>query len=135
TDEKDARRIERELGAVLREHRARAPLVINAAAGGYTEWYRGAHEVLVGAAETLARAGGYAPPQMLDARLRTCLIEERPSWFERSNALIDAIDALAGSTEASAIARKLRDALDAYDALEIELDAHLPDAVRAWWRG
>jgi hypothetical protein len=135
TDEKDARRIERELGAVLREHRARAPLVINEAAGGYTEWYRGAYDALAAAAAALAQAGGYAPLQALDARLRECLIEERQTWFERSNAMLDAIDALAGSSEAIAIARKLRDALDAYDALGIVLDAHLPDAVRDWWRG
>src|SRR5579859_321572 len=135
TDEKDARRIERELGAVLRDHRARAPLVINEAAGGYTEWYRGASAALAAAATALAHDGGYAPPQVLRERLHVRLSEERALWFEHGTAMLDAIDALAGTPEALAIARKLRDALDAFDALEIEIDAHLPDAVREWWRG
>src|SRR4051812_1329488 len=42
TDEKDARRIERLFAQHMKDHRARAPLVIERSAGGYTEWYRGA---------------------------------------------------------------------------------------------
>ena len=104
------------------------------AAGGYTEWYRGAYDALAVAADALAQSGGYAPPHRLVERLHAQLIEERTLWFERSTAMLDAIDALAGTPEALRIARKLRDALDAFDVLQIPIDAHLPDAVREWWR-
>src|SRR5258706_4058661 len=39
-DEKDARRIERLFASRFADHRTHAPLVIEQAPGGFTEWYR-----------------------------------------------------------------------------------------------
>jgi len=133
TDEGDARRIERLLGAALREHRASlAPLVIERAAGGFTEWYRGAQEQVARLARELVDAGGYAPLISLDECLRQRLLLERDDLFERSIALVDAIDALGAEPRAIALRQKLHDMLDAYAALGIDVHEFLSVAVSEW---
>jgi hypothetical protein len=132
TDEKDARRIEQQFAAILTDHRARAPLVIKQAAGGFTEWYRGAHAQVVQAATALVREGGYEPVMSLAERMRERLVAERELLFEHSIALLDAIDAMGEDAEAAKLLRRLRARLDAYTALRIEIREHLPDAARVW---
>jgi T5orf172 domain len=132
TDEKDARRIERLLAESLADHRARAPLVIAEAAGGYTEWYRGALAAVVHAATTLVRDGGYEPLQSFAERMRQRLLLERELLFEHSTAMLDAIDALGDDAQGMTVGRRLRARLDAYTALKIEVMEHLPDTVRFW---
>ena len=133
TDEGDARRIERLLGAAVREHRASlAPLAIERAAGGFTEWYRGALEHVVGLARELVDAGGYAPLVSLEQCLRQRLLLERDDLFERSIALVDAIDALGAEPQALVLRQKLRDILDAYAALSIDVREFLSVAVSEW---
>ncbi len=53
-----ARRIERRLIETFVEHHATAPLVVSAAAGGHTEWYRGAHPEVSGLLQAIARDEG-----------------------------------------------------------------------------
>lgn len=132
TDEKDARRIELLLAHRLAEHRARAPLVIDEGAGGFTEWYRGAYGSLRDAIAELVRDGGYAAPESLYARVQQRLLLEREQLFERSLAMFDAIDALQGEPQAVRLAARLRAMLDAYAALQIGVDEFLPAEVRAW---
>ena len=132
TDEKDARRIELLLAHRCAEHRARAPLVITEAAGGFTEWYRGASALLRDAVEGLVREGGYAPPESLAARMRERLQQEREQLFERSLAMLDAIEALAGEPQAQRLSARLRASVDAYAALQIDVDGFVPAEVRAW---
>jgi len=133
TDESDARRIERLLGTVLREHRASlAPLVIERAAGGFTEWYRGALEHVARLAQELADAGGYAPLVSLDECLRQRLLLERDELFERSIALVDAIDALGSEPRALELRQKLHDTMDAYASLGIDVREFLSVSVSEW---
>lgn len=92
---REARAIETRLRHALRDHSAPAPLLVSAAAGGHTEWFRGALETLEREVDALQSAGSriHAPA--------------RP-W--------------------------LRDALDAYEALAIDPDSLVPEAVLRWWR-
>jgi hypothetical protein len=133
TDESDARNVERLLGAALREHRASlAPLVIERAAGGFTEWYRGAHEHVTRLARELVDAGGYAPLVSLEECLRQRLLQERDDLYERSIALVDGIDALGAEPRALALRQKLHDTLDAYASLGIDVQEFLSVSVSEW---
>ena len=134
TAEKDARRIELLLAHRLADHRACAPLVIDTAAGGFTEWYRGAYPQLIGAIAQLVRDEGYASPQSLAARFRQRLLQERELLFERSLAMVDAIEALAGEAQAERLRTRLRALLDAYAALQIDVEDFLAPDVRDWLR-
>ena len=131
-DEKDARRIERQLAQDLKLHRARAPLVIERAAGGFTEWYRGAHAAVRALAMEIASSGGYAPLVSLQQCMHERLLLERDALFERSTALVDAIEALEGEPHAVALRNCLRNTIDSYAALNIELREFLPEHVLAW---
>ena len=131
TDEKDARRIERSFAQHMKVHRARAPLVIERAAGGYTEWYRGAFDGVRALAETLVLDGGYAPLRSLGQNMRERLLLERHELFERSTALFDAIEALRNEPQGAILERRLRNELDAYTAMGIEVREFLPAAVLA----
>ena len=133
TDERDARRIERLLGAAVREHRASlAPLAIERGAGGFTEWYRGAQQHVAKLAQELVNAGGYAPLVCLEECLRQRLLLERDDLFERGIALVDAIDALGTEPRALALRQKLRDLLDAYASLGIDVREFLSTSVGEW---
>ena len=129
--EKDARRIELLLAHRLADHRARAPLVIETGAGGFTEWYRGAQPPLREAIAELVDAG-YAEPQSLAQRFRDRLLVEREQLYERGIAMVDAIEALAGEPEAERLRARLRAMLDAYAALQIDVEEFLAPEVRAW---
>lgn len=132
TDEKDARRVEQLFAAALREHRARAPLVIERAAGGFTEWYRGAHSEVVALAARVVSDGGYASTASLADCMRERLLLERDQLFERTSLVFDAIEALHGEAEAIALQSSLRATLDAYAAFQIDVRAFLPAHVVAW---
>jgi len=132
TDEKDARRIELRLAGEFAEHRTQAPLVVERAVGGFTEWYRGAYPALRASAERLVATEGYCALEPLASRLHDKLIAEREQLFERTTAMLDAIDALGADPLAVGLRRSLRDALDAYAALGVEVDEWLPEDVRAW---
>lgn len=133
TDEQDARRIERLFAQQLREHRTGAPLVIERAVGGVTEWYRGAHAAVVELAERVVAADGYASPVSLADSLHERLLLERDRLFERSTFLFDAIDALHGEPQALTLAAALRTLLDAYVAMRIDARAFLPAHVVEWF--
>lgn len=134
---REARAIETRLRRALRAHNAPAPLLVATAAGGQTEWFRGALDTLDREADALSSAGlrvhTPARPWLHDAlALRGSLL------FHWSSQMLEAIDpdfapALSGRP-LTGLERTLRDALDAYDALRIEPDPRVPDAVLRWWR-
>jgi hypothetical protein len=135
TDEKDARRIERLFAQHLKEHRARAPLVIEQAAGGYTEWYRGALAGVRQLAQAVVQEGGYAPLRSLAASMHERLLLERDGLFERSIALLDGIEALRNEPQGGVFVQRLRNEIDAYTAMHIEIREYLPAEVLAWLAG
>lgn len=127
---RDARAIELRLRRALVEHNAPVPLVMREEAGGATEWYRGAYARLDEAVVELG-AVGHRIHRPADAWFRAALAARSDLLFAWSLALLptDPVD------ESDPRARALvADALDACDALGVELDARLPPAVLDWHR-
>lgn len=126
----EARSLETRLRRDLAEHNAPAPLTIRAQAGGQREWYRGATETLAQATETLAGQGHrlHAP---LRPWLRHALLQRSDRLYSWTEALLSPVEleGLAGWTPAQ---RRVRDALDAWVAMDIELAPLLPAPVLAW---
>jgi hypothetical protein len=126
-DERDARRIELLLARRFTDHRTHAPLEIETAPGGSTEWYRGAYDGLSQACLELINTGGYPPPLNLAAEIRYKLVAERDLLFELATQTIDAVDGLGPCPEAEALVRALITSLDAYRAFGIDVSGHMPD--------
>jgi hypothetical protein len=128
-DEKDARRIERLLAQRFAEHRTHAPLVVEQAPGGSTEWYRGAYPLVLQASTQLVIDGGYPLLVSTARRIREELLREREHLFEHATAVVDAIDALGEGSAALDIEEAFRNSLDAFRAFDIAVDEYLPEDV------
>jgi hypothetical protein len=134
---REARTIETRLRKRLRAHNAPAPLLVSTAAGGQTEWFRGALDTLEQETDALHAAGlrVHMPARtwLLDAlALRAGLL------FHWSSRMLEAIDpdfapALSARSP-TGLERTLRDALDAYASFGIEPEPLVPDRVSRWWR-
>ena len=127
----DARKLELRHRRLLEAHNAPAPLTVRDDAGGKREWYRGAYAQLADAALELRDAG-----HVVHAPLRTWArhaLEQRADLlYSWTTAMLD-VDALsAPSWTPPPAQRTVRDALDAYDALGVELAPWLPPAVLDW---
>jgi hypothetical protein len=131
----DARQVERELLRAAELHRAPAPLLVSAAAGGHTEWYRGAYPLLCAAATEQAVRGGYVLHAPAGPWLRQQLEKRGATLYETSGQLLRAIDdARAYGVVAGSLERQLRNLLDARAALELDLMQCVPPAVLAWYQ-
>jgi hypothetical protein len=133
---RDARRIEQLMARHALAHRAPAPLVVPRRAAGHTEWYRGARALLAEAAIALRDGQGYALHSPLRAWLRERLERQRDLLYDWTGHQLDGLEVATSlaSGQAQAIARVLRDALDAYLALDLPLDGSVPRAVLDWHR-
>lgn len=129
---REARALETRLGRALRLHGAPAPLTVPAAAGGATEWYRGAYASLAASAEELQQQG-YPLHRPLRDWIRERLIagaERLYAW----TALLDPLELAArgAASRASTAQRRVVDVLDAYRAEDIDLARWLPASVLDW---
>ena len=135
---RDARRIERRYIETFADRRSPAPLVVPDAAAGYTEWYRGA----CADAETMARAfaadEGYALHAPLRDWLRALFRERSALLFAWSAKMLEAIEYERYNAEQpstpSALERALRDALDCFEELGIDIEPLVSEPVLAWYR-
>ena len=128
----EARAFETRLRRELVAHNAPAPLTIRGQAGGHREWYRGAAVLLATATDALA-AQGYRVHAPLRPWLRDALLQRSDrlnSWTE-SMLSPDELQGLAGWTPAQ---QRVRDALDAWTAMELDVVPFLPPTVRGWHR-
>jgi hypothetical protein len=131
---RDARRIERELANDIALHRAPAPLVIHDAAGGHTEWYRGAYSLLRDAAERLGSAQGYAIELSLRPWLRARLERQGELLYEWVSRMFDEIDvARTQGVDVARLEATLRNSLDAFATLGILLRDRVPERVLQWY--
>jgi hypothetical protein len=111
--------------------------MVSAAAGGETEWFRGALDTLERETDELRAAGLilHAPARPW---LRDALAERASLLFHWSARMLEAIDpdfAPPRSSRApTALERTLRDALDAHAAFEVDLEPLVPAKVLRWWR-
>jgi hypothetical protein len=134
---REARAIETRLKSALRAHNAPAPLRVATAAGGGTEWFRGALDTLERETDALAAAGlrVHVPARPW---LRDALAARAGLLFHWSSRMLEAIDPdfapALSSRPPTALERALRDALDAFAASGIEPTPLVPDAVLRWWR-
>ena len=130
---REARDLELELGRPLAGHNAPAPLTVRREAAGQTEWYRGASDLLEQAHGRLLRRG-----HVVHAPLRAWL---QPELRRRSDQLYAwtqaqlSPDELEGRIGPTPTQRLVRDALDACDAMGIDLEPRLPPQVFGWYRG
>ena len=132
---RDARRIERELAKSIVAHRAPAPLVVPAVAGGQTEWYRGAYSHLLDAAERLGSIQGYKLQRSLRPWLSERLKHHIELLYEWVSRMFDEIDmARTSGVRVTRQEATLRNALDAFDALEIPLAGRILENVLHWYR-
>jgi hypothetical protein len=128
---RDVRDLELGLAGVVAEHNAPAPLVIRREAAGHTEWYRGAYVALATTMQALA-AGGYVVHAPLRPWLRQRLLERSDRLFSWTLAALSPEDLEA--SEATLSSRLVIDVLDAFAALDIDLEPFLPTHVMEWHR-
>jgi hypothetical protein len=131
----DARRLESELFAVAELHRAPGPLRVAAAAGGHTEWFRGAYPLLCEALEHKAATGGYTLHRPAGGWLRARLDRQADTLYESSTHLLRSFEtARAYGEDASSLEAQLRNLLDACAAVGLEVTHRIPPAVLSWYR-
>jgi hypothetical protein len=129
---RDARDLELRLRRQLVEYNAPAPLTVRAQAAGHSEWYRGASALLdqeVGALQT----HGHAVHAPLRPWLRAALADRGALLYDWTLAQL-APEALEAPDAGDPLQCLVRDALDAYVALDVGLSALLPPAVVRWHR-
>jgi len=116
----------------LREYNAPAPLLSVAAAGGHTEWFRGAQHDIRTHMDAMAAQGFRLHP----ARpwLREAVRGGGEDPYGRAEAIWQAMLDAGIESESSRhpFARTLRDLCDEQVALGLPLDARVPPAIAEW---
>lgn len=131
---REAQALELRLARSLRDHRAPAPLTVNPAAGGDTEWYRGAYAALDRAVEALQQQG-HRVHRPLQPWLRQQLQAQAELLYGWTQLLSpQELEGRGAAARASLAQRRAADVLDAYVALELDLSPWLPQQVLAWHR-
>lgn len=133
---KDARAIERRLADTVAEHRAPSPLLIARAAGGHTEWFRGAYAAIHADAMQAVAELGHGYHASLRHWLSERLTQQGDTIYEWSGQMLRLIEIQRGSDVHGALNAQhtLEDALDAYDEIGLPVDQLLPEDVLDWWR-
>lgn len=130
--EREARDLELALRRPLAAHRAPQPLAVRSAAGGHTEWVRGAASLLQEAVIAFAQRG-YRIHVPLSAWLADALRVKCELLYEWSEAQLP-IDELEIRDDGIIARRVLRDALDAYAALGMDPAPWVSARILHWYR-
>ena len=132
----EARAIEQRLLAQFRAYAAFAPLEVAPAAGGASEWLRGVLDEVAAAALALANAHGLMAHRPASGWLRAHLLERCDLLFDWSARMLEQVEYerehLVDPSRPALAAGTLRDTLDAYAAVGIDLADHLPATVLRW---
>ncbi len=132
---REARRLERELFEAAELHSAPAPLLIRAAAGGHTEWYRGAYSLLWESARDKAAAAGFAVHLPLRPWLREQMRRRAEGLYESTTHMLRAIEsARAYGMAATTLETGLRDLLESFAAADLDIGRHTPVEVLGWYQ-
>lgn len=126
---REARDLELRFGRASKLHNAPAPLVVRREAAGHTEWYRGAFDPLAREADALS-ASGYVVRHGLRPWLRERLLARSDQLYTWAMLVLDQAELGYGTPFPAAA----RDALDAYTALDIDVEPLLPGALWRWYR-
>lgn len=134
---REARRMERLFIERWPEHRASAPFEVASHAGGHTEWFRGIEEYTDAFAHRVAERYGYCLHTPLQQWLKQRMSEYAEDLFDWSLRLLEIIDWQACNLPESSQDRKyadvLRDTLDAFCAVGVAIEKHVPCAVHRWY--
>ena len=128
--EREARDLELRLRRPLLEHKAPKPSTVRQAAGGHTEWLRGAFATLETQGSALEREG-YTLYRPSRAWLATRLADRMDKLYSWSSAQWTAPQLVVH--EERRLRECLRDALDAHRALSLDIRQCLPDEVAQWY--
>ncbi|HJR73593.1 MAG TPA: GIY-YIG nuclease family protein [Luteimonas sp.] len=132
----EARSLELRLKRKFAEHNAPSPLTVRPAAGGQTEWFRGAYDTLAGDMEQQAEEGSIIH-RPLSVWLRTGLLAQRDLLYSQACALLEGVegdpDAL-GRPEMDPVRQRMLDTIDAYRAFRLPLHDCLPAALMDWYQ-
>ena len=132
----EARAVEQRLLAEFRAFEAFAPLDVAPAAGGTSEWLRGVLDDVASRAVVLAKARGLVAHRPASTWLRAHLLERRDLLFDWSARMLEQVEYerehAADPSRPALVAGVLRDTLDAYATVGIDLADHLPVAVVRW---
>lgn len=131
----DARKLELRFRRALEAHNAPRPLTMREDAGGAREWYRGAYDTLAQGAREL-EGQGYRVHAPLRPWLRDALLARADLLFDWTGALsVEELETpRPGGLHATPAQRAVRDALDAFAALGVDLAPWLPEPVLHWHR-
>lgn len=127
---REAQAMETRYKQMLVEHNAPPPLLASVVAGGASEWYRGAYAALDLIAEELVEAG-FLAHRPLRPWVRERLLGSADRLYSWTR-LLTADDLEERDNPAP---RLVRNVLDAYTAMQIELAPWLPSDIHAWYRG
>ena len=131
-----ARRIERRLIEAFTEHHATAPLVVRAAAGGHTEWYRGAHADVAATLRRIAGDEGLHLHENLRPWLREHLMARADLLHDWSLRIVDTLDWARNNAPddpgAARLSSALLDTWDMFEAAGIDVHSLVPASVRHW---
>jgi len=133
---KDARAIELRLADKVAEHRAPSPLLVDRTAGGHTEWFRGAYEVIHAEAMRAIAELGHGYHASLRHWLRECLTRQSDMIYEWGSQMLRAIEMQRSSDPQGALnlQRTMEAALDAYEHVGLATDHLLSEEVLVWWQ-
>ncbi len=133
---RDAVAVERSLRVRMRQHKSVQPLLVKPSAGGKTEWLRGAHAGMRAAAQVL-RESGYRVHDPADAWFRDALRARCFDLHPWTSSVWRAcqLDPYSGIdvTLPDDVASLVRDHLDGFGALGLDIDEELPLSVRRWY--
>lgn len=134
--QRDARRMERLLIERWPEHRASAPLVVSAAAGGHTEWFRGIGAEVGPFVSRVADRYGYVLHYSLRGWLYDRFTEQVEQLYEWSLRMLEMVEWQMANVPPLArdprYAAALADTLQACLAVGVDLSGRLPPRVAAW---
>ena len=134
----EARRMERLLIERWTEHRASAPLLVSAAAGGHTEWFRGIADEVGPFVRRIAERYGYPIYAPLGDWLRARFAERADQLYEWSSRMLAMIEwqslNLPPPAQDRRYAQTLGDTLDACAAVNMDLAALVLPEVLAWYQ-
>lgn len=131
---REAHALELRLARPLREHRAPAPLTVNPAAGGHTEWYRGAYDALDAAVDTLQQQGHVVHRPLQPWLRRTLQLQAELLYGWTQLLSPQELESRGATARATLAQRRAADVLDAFVALELDLSQWLTAEVLAWHR-
>lgn len=135
---RDARRLERRLLTAFPHERTPAPLVVPVSAAGHTEWFRGVSPQVEALVRQMCVEEGLTLHAPLSDWLRDRLDDGSERAFDWSTRMLEAIEFehfnLPPEQRGGHAASALRDLLDAYAALGLDVEKLVPVAVFSWYR-